>query len=244
MEYKNKIINGDCIEIMRQIPDASIDCIITSPPYNLLNSSGNGLKYKPKESDTSRYEYKLSNGYDTYTDDMPYGDYIQWQRDCLTEMLRLIPDNGAIFYNHKWRIQNGLLQDRKEIVDGFPVRQIIIWYRKGSINFNRSYFLPYFEVIYMICKKDFLLKKGASSKSDVWEIDFERNNEHPAPFPEDLVRQILSSVEAKSVLDPFVGSGTTAVVAKSMGMEYTGIDISSKYCQMAERRLKEINTLF
>lgn len=74
----------------------------------------------------------LVKGYATYSDNMPYDEYITWQRNCLKEMMRLIPDNGAIFYNHKWRVQNGLIQDRHEIIHDFPVRQIIIWKRKGG----------------------------------------------------------------------------------------------------------------
>lgn len=70
-------------------------------------------------------------------------------------MMRLLKDDGAIFYNHKWRVQNGLIQDRREIVADFPVRQIIIWRRKGGINFNAGYFLPTYEVIYPYCKKRF-----------------------------------------------------------------------------------------
>lgn len=86
---------------------------------------------------------------------MPHDKYIDWQRRCLAEMLRIIPEDGAIFYNHKWIVQGSLLQDRQDIVSGFPVRQIIIWKRKGGINFNPGYFLPTYEVIYLICKKDF-----------------------------------------------------------------------------------------
>src|SRR5260364_404403 len=78
-----------------------------------------------------------------------YGEYVAWQRACLIEMLRLLPEHGAIFYNHKWRVQDGLLQDRHDIVGQFPVRQIIIWRRKGGINFNAGYFLPTYEVIYL-----------------------------------------------------------------------------------------------
>ncbi len=64
--------------------------------------------------------------------------------DCVALMakMRVLREDGAIFYNHKWRVQAGLLQDRSEIVAGFPVRQIIIWKRDGGINFNRGYFLP------------------------------------------------------------------------------------------------------
>lgn len=68
----------------------------------------------------------LINGYKNHNDCMPYDEYVEWQRECLREMLRIIPDDGAIFYNHKWRVQAGLLQDRSDIVQGFPVRQIII----------------------------------------------------------------------------------------------------------------------
>ena len=81
--------------------------------------------------------------------------YVAWQRESLTAMMRVLRNDGVIFYNHKWRVQGGLLQDRHDIVEGFPVRQIIIWKRKGGINFNPGYFLPTYEVIYMICKPDF-----------------------------------------------------------------------------------------
>jgi site-specific DNA-methyltransferase (adenine-specific) len=59
------------------------------------------------------------------------------------------------FYNHKWRVQDGLLQDRQDIIRDLPVRQIIIWKRKGGINFNPGYFLPTYEVIYLIPKTKF-----------------------------------------------------------------------------------------
>ncbi|WP_412707826.1 hypothetical protein [Candidatus Rickettsia kedanie] len=57
-------------------------------------------------------------------------------------MLRIISNDGAIFYNHKWRVQKGILQDHQDIISGFPVRQIIIWQCTGGINFNPGYLLP------------------------------------------------------------------------------------------------------
>ena len=151
-KYLNKIICGDCLTVMKQMPDKSIDLVVTSPPYNLKNSSGNGMKdgRGGKWSNAA-----LIKGYATYDDNMPYDAYCQWQKACLSEMMRLLKDDGAIFYNHKWRVQNGLIQDRREIVADFPVRQIIIWRRKGGINFNAGYFLPTYEVIYPYCKKRF-----------------------------------------------------------------------------------------
>lgn len=232
--FINKIICADSLEIMRQIPDCAVDLIVTSPPYNLKNSSGNGMKdgRGGKWSNAA-----LINGYKDHNDCMSHNQYVDWQRECLAEMLRIIQDDGAIFYNHKWRVQDGLLQDRADIVSGFPVRQIIIWQRKGGINFNQGYFLPTYEVIYLICKKDFKLAPKANSHSDVWTITQEMNNKHPAPFPVKLVERIISSTKAKIVLDPFIGSGSTAIAAINLGRNYIGIEISQEYVDLANYRI-------
>lgn len=234
-EFLNKIICGRCEEVMKRIPDASVDLVVTSPPYNLKNSTGNGMKCG-KGGKWSRAA--LINGYADYDDCMPHELYVEWQRECLTEMFRVIKDDGAIFYNHKWRVQNGLLQDRQDIVRGFPVRQIIIWKRKGGINFNKGYFLPTYEVIYLIAKPKFQLAPKSNSYGDVWEFMQEQKNDHPAPFPVALIDRIISSTTADVVLDPFMGSGTTAVVAAGLGRKYIGIELSPEYVAMAEERLK------
>jgi len=234
-EFKNKIICGDCLEVMKSMPSESIDIVVTSPPYNLKNSTGNGMKdgRGGKWANAS-----LINGYSNYNDNMPHDKYSKWQRDCLTEMLRLIKDDGAIFYNHKWRVQAGLLQDRQDIVQGFPIRQIIIWRRKGGINFNKGYFLPTYEVIYVIAKPKFKLAPKANAYGDVWEFTQEMKNPHPAPFPVQLIDRIITSTDAQIVLDPFMGSGTTAITAMGNQRDFIGIDISPEYCKMAEERIK------
>lgn len=233
-DFIDKFICGDAVEVMKKIPDGAVDLVVTSPPYNLKNSTGNGMKNGRggKWSNAA-----LISGYSHHDDNMPHEIYVEWQRACLSEMLRIIPDDGAIFYNHKWRVQAGLLQDRQDIVSGFPVRQIIIWKRKGGINFNPGYFLPTYEVIYLIAKKNFKLAKKANAYGDVWEFGQESKNKHPAPFPEELIDRIISSTNAEVILDPFMGSGTTAVVAKRLGRKFIGIDISPEYCKMAEERL-------
>jgi modification methylase len=234
-DFINRIICGDAIKIMKQIPDNALDLIVTSPPYNLKNSTGNGMK----DGRGGKWaNAKLVNGYSHHNDNMPHEKYVTWQRDCLTEMMRIIPEDGAIFYNHKWRVQGGLLQDRQDIVSGFPVRQIIIWKRKGGINFNPGYFLPTYEVIYLIAKPEFKLAEKANAYGDVWEFDQEMKNPHPAPFPVSLVERIISSTKAKIVLDPFMGSGTTALAAKKLGKIFIGIEISPEYCNLASSRIE------
>lgn len=242
VEWLNKVHQGDCLEVMARMPEKSIDLAITSPPYNLRNSTGGGMR----DGSGGLWENAaLLNGYaGGNTDDMPYEAYVKWQRDCLTAMMRLLKDNGAIFYNHKWRVQDGLLQDRHEIVDGFPVRQIIIWQRAGGINFNIKYFLPTYEVIYLICNKEFRLTskdpdhpKAACGVGDIWSIPQDMKNPHPAPFPVEIPKRCIEATDAKVVLDPFIGSGTTAIAAKMLGINWIGIEVSEQYCEMANIRI-------
>jgi len=239
-DFLNKIICGDVLKVMEKIPDRSIDIVVTSPPYNLKNSTGNGMK----DGRGGKWaNAALQKGYSHHHDCMPHDEYVEWQRKCLTEMLRIIPEDGAIFYNHKWRVQNGLLQDRQDIVSGFPVRQIIIWRRKGGFNFNPGYFVPTYEVIYLIAKKDFKLVPKANGHGDVWEFTQEMNNDHPAAFPVDLIDRIIASTSAKTILDPFMGSGTTAISALNHDRQYVGIEISPEYCEMAEKRIQNHRSL-
>ena len=140
--WLGKIHAGDCVELLNKMAAESIDLFVTSPPYNLRNSTGNGMK----DGRGGKWEKAaLINGYAEHEENMPHAEYVRWQRECLRAMLRMLKLTGAIFYNHKWRVQGGLLQDRSDIVEGFPVRQIIIWQREGGINFNPGYFLPTYE---------------------------------------------------------------------------------------------------
>ncbi len=77
----------------------------------------------------------------------------------------------------------------------------------------------------------------ANSYGDVWEFPQEMKNKHPAPFPVALVERIISSTDAKIILDPFMGSGSTAVAAKRLDRDFVGIEISEEYCEMSRDRL-------
>lgn len=230
----NRVHRGDCLDLMRQLRQGSVDLIVTSPPYNIKNSSGNGLKCG---RGGKWPQAGLIDGYDGYDDAMSHDSYVKWQRRCLDAMMNVLSEDGAIFYNHKWRVQRGRLQDRHDIVDGFPVRQIIIWQRSGGINFNPGYFLPTYEVIYMIAKPKFRLGGGANKLGDIWKIQQEQKNSHPAPFPVELAARCISSTTARVVLDPFMGSGTTAVAAEREKRDWIGFEVSKEYCKMAAVRI-------
>lgn len=236
---KARLILGDSLKEMKKLDTGSVNIVLTSPPYNLKNSTGNGMKAsKTGQPHKGRWnKAALMHGYGDYDDNMPHEEYVAWQRECLTEMMRLLSDDGAIFYNHKWRVQGGLMQDRQDIVSGFPVRQIIIWQRSGGINFNKGYFVPTYEVIYLIAKPKFELLPKKNGHGDVWRIPQERGNDHPAPMPLALAERVMESVGGQVVLDPFMGSGTTGVAAQKFNKKFIGIERNEDYLEMAKGRL-------
>jgi len=236
-EYINRIVCMDALEFMRGLPDGCADLVVTSPPYNMRTNT-NGAKACSKSASNWGRSKLLMDGYAEHGDNLPPVEYVRWQRDILTECMRLIHDAGAIFYIHKWRIQGGLLDMRTPVVDGFPVRQVIIWDRGSSNNHNRAFFAPQYEVIYMIAKRFFYINQEATSLGDVWRIPPESGSEHPAPFPEEIPNRIISSTDAQIILDPFMGSGTTALAALRLGRNFTGCDLSPEYVELARKRVQ------
>ena len=141
--------------LMRQLPDECVDLVVTSPPYNMGRGYGDHAR---------RW-----NGYHGYGDDLPYEAYVAWQRECISEMLRVLTPAGAIFYNHAGHIQNGIWQSpMQDILREFPVRQPIIWKRSGGTNHNRGYFLRTTEFIYLVARPQFQLVSGHQA-TDVWK---------------------------------------------------------------------------
>jgi site-specific DNA-methyltransferase (adenine-specific) len=100
-DFLNKIICGDILKAIKDIPDNSVDLVVTSPPYNLKNSTGNGMK----DGRGGKWaNAALQKGYSHHNDCMPHDEYVKWQRQCLRQMMRVLKDDGTIFYNHKWRV--------------------------------------------------------------------------------------------------------------------------------------------
>lgn len=155
MKFLNQFICGDALATLKEIPTNSVDLVVTSPPYNLRSGGFMQPKTVSKWKGAS-----LVEGYESYSDDMQKEDYNRWQREVLRECMRVLKDDGAIFYNTKWIIRDGLIDDRQAIIQGFPVRQIIIWQRAGGINFNIRFFLPNLRSYLHDCEKRFQTCKG------------------------------------------------------------------------------------
>ncbi len=226
------IYHGDCMEILPTL--SSIDLAFTSPPYNLGTTTGGGMHHG------SLAAQDLSDGYESMSDAMPQHEYDRWQRDVVTALWRTLGDEGAIFYNHKPRVQSGQLMLPTDYGEGLPLRQIIVWDRGTGMNFSRSFFLPKHEWIVVWAKDAWrLVDKSASQIGDVWHVAPEVDTSHPAPFPLQLPTMAINATTAETILDPFMGSGTTLRAAKDLGRRAIGIELSERYCEIAATRLAQ-----
>lgn len=234
--YLNQVIIGDALEILRAIPDKTIDITVTSPPYNKRNKSHGWLVTKEKYSD--------------YDDHLPEDEYQEWQIELLNELERITKPGGSVFYNHKIRWDDGKLIHPFEWISKskWNIRQEIVWDRMIAANMRGWRFWQVDERIYWLYKPvgNYLIGKEIIAKhakfSSIWHMKPEpRNENHPAPFPLGLPLRAIYSMPGrgkKVVLDPFAGTGTTLVAAKILGHNYVGIDVSREYAQIARTRLR------
>lgn len=229
----NNIYRMDALEGMKQIPDNSIDCVVTSPPYNLSNdiAPANG---NPKRVNDMQY--------DEYSDSMEEEDYQKWQIDILNEIHRILKPTGSLFYNHKLRYRKtGCIHPLSWISKtNLVFRQEIIWDRCIAVQIRGWRYWQTDERVYWLTKSENLkeLPKECARLMSVWRIMPASSDKHPCTYPEKLVYNcLMSQPKGAVILDPFMGFGTTAVVAKKMGMNYIGFEISQNYIDSANERL-------
>ena len=233
------LYHGDCLDVMRTMDDATFDLVFTSPPYNLGVTTGGGFA-APGKKDGAWSGGPLADGYAEHDDAMPFAEYVAWQHEVLRECWRLIKPTGAIYYQHKPRVQAGVLQTPLALIPDLPVRQIVVWDRGSGMNFAPTHYVPAHEWIVVLAGSEFRLKnKGASGHTDVWRASPVTGSKHPAPFPLSLPAKAIESTGARKILDPFAGSGTTLRAAVDAGAEGVGIELTAAYCDMAVSRLAQ-----
>jgi site-specific DNA-methyltransferase (adenine-specific) len=229
-----ELILGDCLEELKKMKDNSIDCVITSPPYEDIAGAG----YTANSKDV--LFLKL------------YSEFID---KLFREYARILKRGGQVFFNVKSKTASKTLRTPHwlEFTEGFGLldfKSYIIWKYAGSFDStNRRFHLDY-EIIYHLSKGDITIPENKNIKdslTSVWYIPHNiKNRVHPTQMPEKVVENIIDRAGIKGVvLDNFMGSGTTGVVCKRKGIEFIGIELNPKYFDIAKQRIENTpNSLF
>jgi site-specific DNA-methyltransferase (adenine-specific) len=166
--------------------------MVTSPPYNMgLVPGGNGRgMYRPGASTKAG---RFREGYGVHSDSLPQEEYDAWQREVLAACWSAIVDDGAIFYNHRPRVEHGSVRLPLGFDFGLPLKQIITWDRGTGIDVTLRQFCSAYEWVFLFAKPDFkLVDHSASGMSDMWRLGMEHSETgHPAPFPLSLPTRAL-----------------------------------------------------
>jgi len=243
-KYLNKIIQGDCMELLKTIPDASVDVVFADPPFNLKK------KYK------------------SYQDGLEFKAYLDWCKSWITEMVRVTKPTGSIFVHNipKWltyysamlnevaNFKHWITWDAPSSPMGKslqPAHYGILFYTKSKKG-NKFYEIRHphkrdRKTGYLV--KDYGGKKDGLHPfgplvSDVW-TDIHRikhikfRDEHPCQLPIHLLERIILMTTDKddTVLDPFSGTGTTAIAAKRLNRGYVGFELDKNYVSISNEKL-------
>jgi len=251
----NKIYNEDCFVTMNRIINYnSIDCVLTSPPYNMTKRRG-GI------SDSGRY--------DIYNDWLSQDEYISFSVKLFKEFDRIVKPNGVVIYNLSYSKENGILpylviseiyqQTQWTVVD------TLIWEKNSAIPSpaDKRHYTRKCETIFIFARKTeketFNRYPEVSSIGSNGQIYYHtynnivraRNNDNSthklnqATYSTDLCIQLLSLYAKPEdvIYDPFMGTGTTGNACKLIGLNYIGSEISQAQCEYAENRIKEAQQL-
>jgi len=243
-EFLNKIVCGDCIEVLGKIGEPFADLIFADPPFNI------GYKY------------------DKYYDKVKKKNYIAWTREWMSACKRVLKPHGSFYI----AIGDDYAANVKIIADELELfmRNWIIWHYTFGQQTKNKFARAHTHIFYFVndagnftfndhavrvpsdrqlIYNDRRANPSGKMPDDVWNADSrvcgtfkERTGWHPCQMPESLLKRIIaaSSNPADSVLDPFSGSGTTAAAAYQLGRNYVGIEISQTYVENSNGRLARL----
>tara|TARA_B100000579_G_scaffold142073_1_gene115366 strand:+ start:1988 stop:2755 length:768 start_codon:yes stop_codon:yes gene_type:complete len=254
----NRIIKGNCIDVLKTIGTNSVDCCITDPPYNI---SGKGRKDKIGWLKSNNYwseEKKIDlikENWDVFTE----SDYEKFTISWLLEIKRIVKPNGniAIFGSYHNIYLIGYILKKLDL----KVVNSIVWYKRNAFpNITGRMFCESTEHIIWATNND-------SKKAKNWTFNYDKMKErnggkqmrnlfdipntkasekkfgkHPTQKPIEVIDNLVVALtnENDTIIDPFLGSGTTAVVAKQNNRNYIAVEIEEKYIKIAKERLNNL----
>ena len=247
MKLKNTVILGDSFKELPKIPDEKIDLIITDPPF--------GIDFKKKKANYNRKEKNVIGGYK----DINPEDYGIFTSNWMLEAYRVLKKNGSMYVVSGYNNLNTVLNCLEAC--GFHIQNHIIWKFQFGVVTRKRFVTSHYHILFVTkhkTKYDFYTNcrfaatdrtetKGSAryrDMEDVWYIKREYwtgKKKTPTKLPAALIQKMLSYSSKKGdlVLDPFLGSGQVAYVAKKMKRNYIGIELIKPYYNFAKKRLKE-----
>ena len=211
----NEIVCGDCLEVMRDFPDGCVDAVVTDPPYGLMAAPG---KVQMRGHVVEQ-------------------DYGSWDSAVSFDFLALLPAAPVLVVWHDQKQSTALVSAAEAC--GWRLKRFLFW-DKGDSGLNpRRNFVNCVEVAGFFVQGKYIWNGGASSRNII------RVNRCPAPFhptqkPLDVhvwLCELLTN-PGDIVLDPFCGSGTTAVACVKTGRRFIGIELDEGYCKIARERVE------
>jgi site-specific DNA-methyltransferase (adenine-specific) len=250
-KYKNRILQGDCLDLFKNIPDNSVDVTFADPPFN------------------------LNKKYTSYTDSLEFQEYLNWCEKWIFEMVRITKPSGSIFLHNipKWLTYYATYLNKFAYFKHWiswdaptspmgkslqPAHYGILFYTKEAKG-AKIYELRYPHK--RDRKQGFLWKDYGGKKdllhtfgplvSDVW-TDIHRikhntkRDPHPCQLPIHLIDRLvlMTTDENDIVFDPFLGTGTTAISAKRLGRSYVGFELDADYVEISLGRLETTKANF
>lgn len=250
-----KLVNGDCLKVLKHIRPKVIDVVLTSPPYNTSRSVQGERAMKNHEL---RYDIYL----DTKTED----EYIAWICDIFNQIDRVLKTNGVILWNVSYTSDgqgtsvNTLWRSIAKIIEttNFMVADKIVWKKSSALpnNVSPNKLTRICEDVFVFCRKSeyktFTMNKEVSSVGKNGQTFYKvvqnyieaknndgSNNLNKATFSTDFARQLLLMYAKKGayVMDIFSGTGTTLNACRELGLNGLGIELSKAQCEFAKERL-------
>lgn len=242
---KIKLYNGDCLNVMDQLikDGVKVDAVITSPPYNMCLRLTKDGKYRSRWWSGNKGHF--SNKYTHFNDDLPIEEYENLQTQFIEKSLKI---SDYLFYNIQMITGNKI--PLLHILGKFSekIKDIIIWDKgvaQPAINKNCLNSQYEFIICFSNIRPRFRTFDNAQfergTETNIWNNKRERNTKHKAGFPTSLIERIIKdfTCDGATIMDPYMGSGTTGVACINTKRNFIGIEIDKEYYDISLNRLKE-----
>jgi site-specific DNA-methyltransferase (adenine-specific) len=231
---RNTLYEGDALALMGDLPEGAVDLIVTDPPF--------AIDFKAQRLNYNRTGSNVIEGYK----EIPAEEYGEFTRAWINEASRVLSPEGSMYIFSGWN----RLRDILEGIDaaGLTTMNHLIWKYQFGVYTKNKYVTSHYHILYVVKnKKKYIFNKLDHYPEDVWVINREYwkgRKKTPTKLPQELVQKIIrySSNPDDLVFDPFLGSGTVAVVAHQEGRHFLGFEIVPEYVAFAREGLRATRT--